>query len=50
VAIQDPKKLIGTNTVGSMQAGLYYGFLALVDGLLDRLKANSNTRNIRLSS
>lgn len=39
VSMQEPGKLIGTNTVGSMQAGLYYGFLALVDGLLERMKA-----------
>ncbi len=39
VAIEDPGQLIGTNTVASIQSGLYYGFLALVDGLLDRLKS-----------
>ncbi|MFQ5817974.1 MAG: type III pantothenate kinase [Terriglobia bacterium] len=39
VSIQPPHKLIGTNTVGSMQSGLYYGFLDLVDGILERMKA-----------
>ncbi len=39
VAIAPPKTLIGTNTVSSIQSGLYYGFLALVDGILDRLQA-----------
>ncbi|MFQ5927370.1 MAG: type III pantothenate kinase [Terriglobia bacterium] len=39
VSIQKPDKLIGTNTVGSMQSGLYYGFLDLVDGILERMKA-----------
>lgn len=38
VSFTEPEKLIGTNTVGSIQSGLYYGFLAAVDGLLDRLK------------
>ncbi len=38
VSLAEPDKLIGTNTVGSIQSGLYYGFLAAVDGLLDRLK------------
>ena len=32
-----PERLIGTNTVGSMQAGLYYGTIGLIDGILDRL-------------
>lgn len=38
VEIKDPGKIIGTNTVGSMQAGLYYGYVDLVDGLLQRMK------------
>ena len=31
--------IIGTNTVGSLQSGLYYGYLGLVDGILERLVA-----------
>jgi type III pantothenate kinase len=38
VEIRDPGKIIGTNTVHSMQAGLFYGFTDLVDGILDRIK------------
>jgi type III pantothenate kinase len=38
VEIKDPGKIIGTNTVGSMQSGLYYGYVDLVDGLLKRMK------------
>jgi type III pantothenate kinase len=37
VDIRRPAKVIGTNTVGSIQSGLYFGYLALVDGILDRL-------------
>jgi hypothetical protein len=29
--------VIGSNTVGSLQSGLYYGYLGLVDGILERL-------------
>jgi type III pantothenate kinase len=29
--------VIGSTTVGSLQSGLYYGYLGLVDGILDRL-------------
>ena len=39
VSIAEPKTLIGTNTVNSIQSGLFYGYLALIDGILDRLKA-----------
>ena len=38
VEIKDPGKIIGTNTVASMQAGLYYGYVDLVDGILGRMK------------
>ena len=38
VEIKDPGKIIGTNTVASMQAGLYYGYTDLVDGVLERMK------------
>lgn len=37
VEIRKPAKVIGTNTVASIQSGLYYGYLGLVDGILERL-------------
>ncbi|HWZ43119.1 MAG TPA: type III pantothenate kinase [Candidatus Saccharimonadales bacterium] len=37
VDIRQPAKVIGTNTVGSIQSGLFYGYLGLVDGILERL-------------
>lgn len=37
VDIRKTSKVIGTNTVNSMQSGLYYGYLGLVDGILERL-------------
>jgi len=39
VEIRDPGKIIGTNTAHSMQAGLFYGFTDLVDGILERIKS-----------
>src|ERR1700741_3621160 len=38
VEIKDPGKVIGTNTVTHMQAGLYYGAIDMVDGMLTRMK------------
>jgi type III pantothenate kinase len=38
VEIRDPGKVIGTNTVASLQSGLYYGYVDLVDGILTRMK------------
>jgi len=37
VDIRKPARIIGTNTVSSMQSGLYYGYLGLVDGILELL-------------
>src|SRR5215510_4067836 len=38
VEIKDPGKVIGTNTVTHMQAGLFYGAVDIVDGMLARMK------------
>lgn len=37
VDIRKPPRIIGSTTVGSLQSGLYYGYLGLVDGILERL-------------
>lgn len=37
VDIRKPARIIGTNTVASLQSGLYYGYLGLVDGILELL-------------
>jgi type III pantothenate kinase len=37
VDIRKPARVIGTTTVGSLQSGLYYGYLGLVEGVLERL-------------
>jgi type III pantothenate kinase len=37
VDFREPGKLIGTNTVGSVQSGLYYGALGMIDGIVERL-------------
>jgi type III pantothenate kinase len=39
VEIKDPGKVIGTNTITHIQAGLYYGAVDMVDGMLARIKA-----------
>jgi type III pantothenate kinase len=37
VDFREPEKLIGSNTIGSMQSGLYYGMVGMIDGILERL-------------
>ena len=44
VDIREPKSVVGTTTVGSIQSGLYYGCLGLVDGILERMLAELGPR------
>jgi type III pantothenate kinase len=37
VEIRRPEKVIGKTTAGSVQSGLYFGYLSLVDGMVDRI-------------
>lgn len=37
VDVRKPKQLIGEHTAGAMQSGLFYGYIGLVDGILERL-------------
>lgn len=39
VDFRKPASLIGTNTVSSMQSGLYYGAVGAIDGTIERLRA-----------
>jgi type III pantothenate kinase len=37
VDVKKPAKVVGTNTVAHIQSGLYYGYIGLVDGILERM-------------
>jgi hypothetical protein len=39
VDFREPEKLIGSNTVGSLTSGLYYGFIGMIDGIVERVIA-----------
>jgi type III pantothenate kinase len=39
VDFRAPERLIGTNTVGAIQSGLYYGSIGMIDGILEHLIA-----------
>ncbi|PQZ82729.1 MULTISPECIES: type III pantothenate kinase [unclassified Brevundimonas] len=38
IAIQRPDVVIGRDTVTSMQSGVFWGYIALIEGLVDRIK------------
>jgi type III pantothenate kinase len=38
IEIVKPKEVVGRNTVTSIQAGIFYGYVGLVDGLVQRIQ------------
>src|ERR1041384_6124840 len=44
VEIKRPEKVIGSSTIGAMQSGLYHGYAGLVDGVLEKMIAEMNTK------
>lgn len=48
VSVKAPKKAIGSNTVECMQSGLVLGTAAMIDGLIERFKAELCEQNISL--
>jgi type III pantothenate kinase len=39
VEFRPPQDVVGTNTVASMQSGLYFGAIGAIDGILERIVA-----------
>lgn len=38
VAIAKPAKAVGTSTTGAMQAGIYFGYTGMIEGIVTRIK------------
>ncbi|MBI3550862.1 MAG: type III pantothenate kinase [Elusimicrobia bacterium] len=47
VEIKKPKKVVGTNTVECIQAGLYYGYLGMIDRILEETIAEMKAKHAR---
>jgi type III pantothenate kinase len=39
VEIRNPGQVVGRTTIGSIQSGLYFGYAAMVEGILERVRA-----------
>jgi type III pantothenate kinase len=37
VAVRKPESVIGRDTVGAMQSGIYWGYIAMVEGMIDKI-------------
>ncbi len=48
IEIVKPQSIIGKNTVNCMQAGIVYGFIGLVDGIIDKIKEELNSPVVKV--
>lgn len=48
IDLQPPPNAIGGNTIHAMQSGIFWGYVALVEGLVTRLKAAMNVEPIKV--
>ena len=39
IAISKPKKVIGNNTVNAMSSGIYWGYVSLIKGVLEKISS-----------
>jgi len=39
IAVERPQSVIGRDTVPAMQSGIYWGYVSLIEGLVERIKA-----------
>jgi type III pantothenate kinase len=44
VEIKEPEKVIATSTIGAIQSGLYYGYVGLVDRVLEKMIAEMDSQ------
>jgi len=50
VEIKEPSRVIGKNTVESMQSGIFYGYVSLIDGMIARLKGELKEEAITVAT
>lgn len=48
IDIEQPRNIIGKNTIECMQSGILYGTAAMIDGIVDRLLPLIHSDNVRL--
>ena len=48
VAVRRPQKIVGTDTVGAMQSGIFWGYVGLIEGLVARIKAEAELPNAKV--
>lgn len=47
VAVRQPQAVIGRNTVEAMQSGIFYGYVSLIEGLVNRIREERDEPDLR---
>ena len=47
IAISKPDRVIGNNTISAMQSGIFWGYIGLLEGVIERIK-NENNKEIKV--
>ncbi|MCC3860870.1 type III pantothenate kinase [Pseudemcibacter aquimaris] len=42
VAVEKPAKVIGDSTISAIQSGIFYGYLSMIEGMVERIRAEFN--------
>lgn len=50
IEIQQPEQIIGNSTIEAMQSGVYYGYVAQVDGIVRRMRQTMTKRPVVLAT
>lgn len=50
VGIRKPERVIGKNTISSIESGLFYGYVSLVDGIIGRMKRELSSNPIVIAT
>lgn len=48
IAIAHPKSVVGTNTTGAMQSGIYHGYAGLIEGIVKRIKQEQGVAEMKV--
>ena len=47
ITFKKPETLIGKNTIAAMESGIYWGYVSLIEGLIERLKTSHECFNAK---
>jgi len=50
VGVKKPKKVIGTSTVGAIESGIYWGYIGLIEGTVERISKEMKAKPFVLAT